>query len=119
MNFKLKKPCNNCPFLKEGAIDLSPGRLEGIITTLMDDQNHFLCHKTVYNAKTGGNRNEDTGRYEHSGEESQCVGSMVYLLKTGRPNVSMRLGAALKILSYDEMEAQSDLIISPESLNHN
>lgn len=49
----------------------------------------------------------------------EALGSMVYLLKTGRPNVSMRLGAALKILSYDEMEAQSDLIISPESLNHN
>ena len=45
-HFRLKKPCANCPFLKEGAIPLSRGRLEGIISTLIeDDQSTFQCHK--------------------------------------------------------------------------
>lgn len=36
-HFRLKKPCANCPFLKEGAIPLSRGRLEGIISTLVEN----------------------------------------------------------------------------------
>jgi hypothetical protein len=86
MNFKLKKPCENCPFLKEGAIKLSPGRLDDIIETLKNDQNHFQCHKTVH-SKRGGDWIEDEDgelHYQPSGNESQCVGSMVYLLKQGR-----------------------------------
>jgi hypothetical protein len=112
VNLNMKKPCADCPFLKEGAIDLREGRLDGIIETLMNDQNHFLCHKTVH-CKSGGDWDEDTGKYQHSGSESQCVGSMVYLLKAGRPNVSMRMGAALKMLSYDNLKAQFNEIIEP------
>ena len=54
-HYRLKKPCANCPFLKEGAIPLSRGRLEGIISTLIeDDHSTFQCHKTVH-SKRGGN----------------------------------------------------------------
>lgn len=35
--FRLKKPCANCPFLKCGAIDLAPGRLDSIIAQLVGD----------------------------------------------------------------------------------
>lgn len=30
-HLRLKKPCENCPFLVKGAIELAPGRLDGII----------------------------------------------------------------------------------------
>ncbi|HBX5175140.1 TPA: hypothetical protein MH391_21585 [Klebsiella pneumoniae] len=33
-HLRLKKPCANCPFKKEGAIELAPGRLEGIINDI-------------------------------------------------------------------------------------
>lgn len=40
--FRLKRPCENCPFLKEGAIELRPGRLQGIIDGLVnDDMSNF------------------------------------------------------------------------------
>lgn len=59
MNFGMIKPCVDCPFLKEGAIELHPKRLEGIIKSLGDDMTHFLRHKTAHNSKTGGDWGDD------------------------------------------------------------
>lgn len=90
--FRLKKPCGNCPFRKEGAIQLEEGRLENIVDGLVtDDWSTFQCHKTVHNEKTGGTWDEE-GNYTASGEESMCVGAMIYLEKLGRPTVGMRIG---------------------------
>jgi hypothetical protein len=120
MEFKLKKPCANCPFLKEGAIELAPGRLEGIIQGLVeDDHNWFMCHKTVY-SKTGGHHecDEETGedRYVASGRESQCVGAMTYLYKAGQTSVSMRLAHVTGVIDLGELEAQADKVIDPIQL---
>ena len=44
-----KRPCANCPFRCDGAgIPLQPGRVEGIVSGLLaDDQQTFVCHKTL------------------------------------------------------------------------
>ena len=41
-----KRPCANCPFRCDGAgVQLEPGRLEGIVSELLaDDQQTFVCH---------------------------------------------------------------------------
>jgi len=41
-HYRLKKPCANCPFRNQGAISLAPGRLEGIIDTLLGDDYIYL-----------------------------------------------------------------------------
>lgn len=49
--YALKKPCANCPFLKDekAAIGLSPGRRDGIIADLIDGTvTGFSCHKTLH-----------------------------------------------------------------------
>lgn len=93
-HLRLKKPCANCPFRKEGAIELSSGRLQGIISSLVDDdQGTFQCHKTVHSSR-GGEWNDD-GEYIPSGHESMCAGAAAYLMKKGRPTVMMRMGFAL------------------------
>lgn len=98
-HFRLRRPCKNCPFLREGAIVLAPGRLEGIIKNLIDDDySTFQCHKTVHNNKTGGEW-DDEGIYHASGQESMCVGAMIYLEKVGRPTVAMRMARAFGV--YD------------------
>lgn len=116
MNFNLKNSCKNCSFNKTGAIELAPGRLEGIIDHLLsDDKNHFQCHKTVH-SKRGGTWGEDENGeeiYRALGEESQCVGSMVYLLKAKTQNLSMCMGAALKLLDFDLLRKQFDTVIEP------
>ena len=52
-------------------------------------------------------------RYQASGNEAQCVGSMVYLLKLGRPSVSMRLAAAVGLLDFDQLREQYPDVIDP------
>lgn len=112
--FKMRQPCKDCPFLKEGAIDLRPGRLENIISALeSDDNNTFLCHKTVHNALTGGEWDDD-GKYHHSGLESYCVGALIYLEKSRRPNVAMRLGRALGMYDPKNLEDSFDKVIEPK-----
>lgn len=121
MNLNLKKPCANCPFLKKGAIELRKGRIEGIAQDLIDDdRTPFLCHKTVFAKNANGTHveNEDgTTSYKPGTKDSACVGSMVFLLKAGAPNVSMRMGAALGLLDYKALNALNDLVIEPQSLN--
>lgn len=71
-HLRLKKPCANCPFRKEGAIELVPGRLEGIINDIVEnDMTTFHCHKTVH-SKSGGEWDEE-GNYAPSGQESMCA----------------------------------------------
>lgn len=106
-HLKLKRPCANCPFLKEGAIDLRPGRLEGIIDDLLEnDYSTFQCHKTVH-SRIGGSFDED-GNYNASGKESMCAGAAAYLMKKGRPTVGMRVAfvtGAAKPTDWDESQA--------------
>lgn len=46
MNFKLKSPCKDCPFLKESAY-LSAARINEIFEYARSDDVLFPCHKTV------------------------------------------------------------------------
>lgn len=111
--FRLKRPCENCPFLKEGAIDLEPGRLQGIIDDLLgNDMSTFQCHKTVHHPKTGGTWTDD-GDYEASGKECMCAGAMIYLEKAGRPTVGMRLGSAIGIYDSRELKPAFNDVIDP------
>ena len=109
-HFRLKKPCANCPFLKEGAISLSPGRLEGIASSLVkDDHSTFPCHKAVH-SKRGGDWDEE-GNYSPSGHESMCAGAAAYLMKKGRPTVGMRFAFATGDASPSYWDSVIELVI--------
>lgn len=111
--FKLRKPCADCPFLKDESFVLRPGRLEGIIDGLMtDDQSVFHCHKTVHNARTGGEWTDD-GEYAPSGNESYCAGALIYLHKAQMPSVAMRLGQAFGVFNPAALAASFDDVIDP------
>ncbi|MDF8365095.1 MULTISPECIES: hypothetical protein [Achromobacter] len=110
-HLRLKKPCADCPFRIEGAIDLAPGRLEGIIESLVEnDQSSFQCHKTVHCDK-GGRWLEDG--YQPSGHEGMCAGAAAYLMKLGQPTVTMRVGFALGVAKPSDWDAAKSLVISP------
>ncbi|HHN0562647.1 TPA: hypothetical protein ACRN02_005779 [Pseudomonas aeruginosa] len=106
-HLRLKRPCANCPFLKQDAIELAPGRLDGIITGLLeDDHSTFPCHKTVHSAR--GGEWDDNGNYTPSGYESMCAGAAAYLMKHKRPTVGMRIGFAMGVASpadWDDAQA--------------
>lgn len=120
VNLNVKRSCANCPFRKQGAIELHPGRLEGIVGDLLaDDRTPFLCHKTVYREGNEGEVVVDEDGNEESlpgPKSSVCAGSMVFLHKLGQPNVAMRLGYALKMITPEDLDAQRDQIIEPEDI---
>ena len=77
----MTKPCANCPFLKEGYIDLRPGRVRGIVDSIMaSDFCGFPCHKTT-----------DFGTTEQGAKVKECAGAMIYRMKAKRISVLMRV----------------------------
>lgn len=95
-----KRPCANCPFRCDGAgIELNPGRLEGIVSHLLaDDQQTFVCHKTLEK------------------ERMTCAGAVALMSKLGRLPVIARLGLAYGVITEDDIVASAAMVIDPSSL---
>ena len=98
----MSRPCAGCPFRREGAIELRPGRVEGILADLLaDDRAGFVCHEALYAKRQ---------------RRVQCAGAMAVLLKAGQPNIAMRLGAALGLIDFDHLRALFSETIEPPSI---
>lgn len=74
MNFHIKKPCDNCPFLKVGGIRLNEQRAIEIIGQIQNEG--FICHKTTH------------GKMK---DRKQCGGSMILCEKENLPNTFTQL----------------------------
>ncbi len=111
--FALRKPCANCPFRREGAIELMPGRLEGIVNDLLeDDTSTFTCHKTLKSAPEPAD--EDDGmlqRRAYQEGEKMCAGAAAYLMKQGRPSVGMRYALITGSIPSDHWTGAEPLVI--------
>ena len=58
--YRLKTPCSKCPFRKDSPIELRPGRLEGIVETLLKDQTStFTCHNTFSSTRDDDDCDDD------------------------------------------------------------
>ncbi|MGD8106380.1 hypothetical protein ACQE32_06885 [Pantoea sp. FN0302] len=98
--FALKKPCANCPFLKEGGIELNEGRLDGIKSDLIKNSfASFACHKTIY--PTGGEHSECGEFYYASGKESHCTGATAFYWLMACLSLAFSSGQ-IKPSDYDE-----------------
>lgn len=75
--FGLTSPCKDCPFRTDIAFFLRDGRRKEIADDLLHDK-IFPCHKT-----TSGEWDEDTGQYASTGDEMQCAGALIVMLKSG------------------------------------
>ena len=118
--FKLRKPCSNCPFRKEGAIELRPGRLEGILDDLLaNDRKTFPCHKTLQNDDhldldedvEDGTDSERQRPYLQG--EKMCAGAATYLMKLQRPSVGMRYAILTGSISKDHWADAERMVIDP------
>jgi len=120
--YSLKKPCANCPFLKDKAkaIELHPERVPDIVNDLLTGESTgFSCHKTVYHKKTGGKWVEDENgeeHYEQSGNEKQCAGSLIVMQKLGVETQLMQVMRRLDVYKPDDFKPFHDLIIEPEDI---
>lgn len=89
MNFDLKRPCHNCPFIRDTEMVLRPGRMQGIAQTLECDYQVFPCHKTTHHYES-----EEEDGYMCDGREQACMGALAYTLRFhGRLPVAARIAA--------------------------
>ncbi|TSP14091.1 hypothetical protein FGG12_06175 [Cupriavidus campinensis] len=96
----MKRPCANCPWRKEGAIELRPGRIEEIVADLMkDDTKTFWCHKTL----------------DKRGHESACMGALAYQAAQGRLPVAARFALIVGDLKRSDLE-KSQLLVNLEGV---
>lgn len=123
--FRLKTPCSKCPFRKNSSIDLRPGRLEGIVKDLLDnDRSTFTCHNTLSNSRDS-DRDEDRedgdegGKIDYRNGEKMCAGAAAYLMKVKRPSVGMRYAMHSGSISFDHWEKAVDTVIDPLDLKNN
>lgn len=93
MKFKIKKPCELCPFRS----DCHPylGRADQIAEQMEDDHNWFACHET-----TG----VKSGRRVKAANQSHCAGLMLVLWRMRRPNIAMRLALVANMITVQELE---------------
>lgn len=119
--YALKKPCADCPFLKEGGIELAPGRLESIVDDLVSGEStSFMCHKTVHHPTTGGEWISDDGNeetYVPSNNEQQCAGSLILLEKMGHRTQLMQVMHRLGMYNPMRLTSCHDHVIDPETVN--
>lgn len=85
-DMSLKRPCNDCPFRKEGGLFLHKERIKEIGAIATNDLMTFTCHKTLEAEK-----------------KQHCAGAMIFAEKHNRPTVAMRLAAMWEIYNPEEM----------------
>lgn len=110
--YKLKRPCANCPFLKDEskAISLHPERVPGIIEDLLSGRaTGFSCHKTL----NGEEVETDDGEYHYQrgGAELECAGAIAVMEKLGRPTQLMRIMERCGVYDPEKLKPIHDEVI--------
>jgi hypothetical protein len=103
MQFKIKHPCEHCPFRRDRVAFITTGRARGLAQILRDDMRWFACHET-----TG----MKTGKRIHPRDQSHCIGAAIVLYRSGLINVATRLALCFKLLSVDVLKADAPVFDS-------
>ena len=104
MNFKLKKPCKDCPFRTDIQAFLRPDRAEEIFLAITEQQATFTCHKTTVESEDG--EMVDGPNAEH------CAGALILLEKLDQPNQMMRIAERIGLYDRRELEMESPVFDS-------
>lgn len=91
MNYDLKKPCADCPFLKsDKAVRLSKARAKEIAGMMLSPNGgDFTCHKTSPTTSSAVNA-------------SHCAGALAFALKNGNMTQMMRISQRLRMFDPEE-----------------
>ncbi len=86
------KPCNDCPFRREGGVRLSAERIRDITSAVAPEDGNgepFTCHKTTPKR-----------------QRLHCAGALVLAFKLGRPSQIARTATSLGLVAPHVVEAQ-------------
>lgn len=102
MHYDMIKPCNNCPFKRDGFIPLRAERVEEIASGMLCSQGHtFACHKTTQHD------DEDT---RVVGSSKHCAGALIFAEKNGTATQMMRIVERLGMYDARKLAPHYDLV---------
>jgi hypothetical protein len=94
MNFDLRRPCTDCPFLKEGGIRLRTERAKDIADMMLSrDGGSFACHKTT---EAGGS----------DGPVKHCAGALIFAEKHQVATQIMRIAERVNMYDHTKLVDQ-------------
>jgi hypothetical protein len=104
--YDLKKPCDNCPFLKVGGVRLSQRRVEEIAGAMLDwNGSTFACHKTTIEVET-----EEGGDRANGPKTRHCAGALIFAEKHENANQMMRIAERLGMYKPRELMADQAVV---------
>ena len=107
IEFKLKKPCSNCPFRKDSLKGwLGEARATQIAKDVILGDQTFACHKTVNYEAWQEQQEEDEEDYRFVGGEQFCAGALALEMKCNNGgNFAIRLARMGKMFDYHQLKA--------------
>lgn len=118
MHYDLHRPCDDCPFRREGGIRLTVPRILEISTIFLTcGAGDFACHKTTVDDP------DDMGVRMVTNDSKHCAGALIFAEKNETPTQMMRIcerlrnndGSpmydALKLKGHDEVfDTQDEML---------
>jgi hypothetical protein len=97
VNYDLRTPCADCPFLEKAAHGFTIHRLEQFAS------GEFPCHKT---AKLDDD-SEDSVGFTAVATSKHCAGALIYLEKRGRSHQMMRIAERFGVYDATALDMQA------------
>lgn len=96
----MRKPCDDCPFLRVGGIRLRAARVRQIAGGMLSPQGAtFTCHKSTV-------EDTDSGKMVDGPNAQHCAGALIFGEKNGNSTQMMRIAERLRM--YDPMALMAD-----------
>lgn len=116
LNFKLKKPCKNCPFRSDLPAHLKgwlgKPRSEQIALDVLKRGANFACHKTTTHSNDG---DENRSGYLYTEKESPCAGAAIMQIKADNPSQWMQVSERLGFdTGVKDLDLDSPVFENPE-----
>lgn len=95
MLWKIKRPCEHCPFRRDVRPFLRGSFARQLASLLARDMNWFACHET-----TGAT----TGQRITAARQSHCMGAAIVLYRDGQMNLPTRLALYMNMITMDDLD---------------
>lgn len=108
MNFKLRRPCKDCPFRSDRFAFLTPARAKDIGAAVAHKDQTFTCHKTI-DYSLWDEEDDPEGENRGRGEgEQMCAGALLFIENVNPGgNYMVRLAQAVGL--YDPTKLRRDV----------
>lgn len=108
MSFKLRRPCQHCPFRTDVPGYLRAERAAEIARSLAEGA-IFPCHETTVEVE----EEDGDGGDLVAGPDSQfCAGALLCMEKMGTPNQAMRTAERLSLYEHGRLDRRSPVVES-------